>query len=133
MHNLRESTKKVLARVASAKHIALFLDFDGVLSPIVRDHRKAAIGMRTKKLLAACAQRFFVAVISGRALKDVQHRVGLRGLSYGGNHGLEWKFGSKNFSAPVSVSYRRILTMLLRDYRMLSKQFPGLSLEDKGL
>ncbi|HCM43758.1 MAG: hypothetical protein UY39_C0005G0004 [Candidatus Kaiserbacteria bacterium GW2011_GWC2_49_12] len=133
MHNLRESRKKVLARVASAKHIALFLDFDGVLSPITRDHRKALIGARTKKLLVACAKQFFVAVISGRALKDVRRRVGIRGLSYGGNHGLEWKFNSKNFSVPVPTSNRRILDMILRDCRALSKQFLGLSLEDKDL
>lgn len=133
MRNLQESRKEVLARIVSAKHIALFLDFDGVLSPIVRDHRRAVIGMHTKKLLAECAQRFFVAVISGRSLKDVQRRVGLRRLSYGGNHGLEWKFGSKNFSAPVSTSYREILTMILWDCKLLSKQFPGLGFEDKGL
>src|SRR3989344_1207942 len=72
----------------------LMLDFDGVLAPIVPHYKDARMSAKTRRLLAACARRGKVAVISGRALADVRARVSLRRIWYAGNHGAEWAMGA---------------------------------------
>lgn len=69
--------------------VAVFLDFDGTLSPLV-DHADLAVlppGSRTA--LAALAEVAPVAVVTGRDLDDVVERVGLAGLAYAGSHGFD--------------------------------------------
>lgn len=68
---------------------AVFLDFDGTLSPIVSHPSDAELPAGTRAVLARLAQLCPVAVISGRGLADVRARVQLDRLSYAGNHGFE--------------------------------------------
>jgi trehalose 6-phosphate synthase/phosphatase len=71
--------------------LALFLDYDGTLSPR-RDHpRQATLSPEMREALKACAEhpRIDVAVISGRALEDIRSTVAVPGIAYAGNHGLE--------------------------------------------
>jgi trehalose 6-phosphate phosphatase len=76
--------------IQSAKHVFLFLDFDGTLAPIVEEPGAAAMPRETRELLVKLVERrdFTVAIISGRGLADLQRRVGIDGLIYAGNHGL---------------------------------------------
>ncbi len=69
---------------------ALFLDFDGVLAPIVARPEGAAAPPETRAELERLAGRYaLVAVVSGRAGDDVRARVDVGGLVYVGSHGLE--------------------------------------------
>ena len=71
--------------------LALFLDYDGTLTQL-RDHPdKAKLSPRMRKALQSCAGRsdIDVAIVSGRALRNVEGIVGESGLTYAGNHGLE--------------------------------------------
>lgn len=68
---------------------AIFLDYDGTLTPIVDDPGKAFLPLSVKKTLEALVRYYRVAVISGRALGDVQNRVGITGIIYVGSHGFE--------------------------------------------
>ncbi|MBM3140017.1 MAG: trehalose-phosphatase [Chloroflexi bacterium] len=69
--------------------LALFLDFDGTLSPIVDDPEAALLAPGNHERLARLAVHATVSVISGRDLADVRERVGLEGLYYAGSHGFE--------------------------------------------
>lgn len=71
--------------------ILLGLDFDGTLSEIVDSPGKAVLSPDTRRLLRALVRRsdIKVAVLSGRALEDIKKRVGLPGVYYAGNHGLQ--------------------------------------------
>lgn len=71
--------------------ILLGLDFDGTLSEIVDSPGKAVLSPETRRLLRALVKRpdIKVAVLSGRALEDIKKRVGLPGVYYAGNHGLQ--------------------------------------------
>jgi trehalose 6-phosphate phosphatase len=68
----------------------LFLDFDGVLAPIVPRPEAArplpGLGAELERLTARYG---LVAVVSGRAGDDVRERVGVDGVVYVGSHGLE--------------------------------------------
>jgi trehalose-phosphatase len=87
--------------------VGLFLDFDGVLAPIVDRPEDAAVPQETRRELARLARRYaLVAVVSGRAGEDVSARVGLGGIVYVGSHGLEltpqaerWRTGLAAFAA----------------------------------
>jgi len=69
--------------------LSVFLDYDGTLSPIVDDYRKATIAEETRAAVARLAERYPVAVISGRDLADVRERVGLEHIIYAGSHGFD--------------------------------------------
>ncbi|MBW3659112.1 MAG: trehalose-phosphatase [Actinobacteria bacterium] len=68
---------------------ALFLDFDGVLAPIVDRPDDAAAPGETLEVVARLATAVPVAVVSGRGLDDVRGRVDVPGITYAGSHGFE--------------------------------------------
>jgi len=77
--------------LARGLRIALFLDYDGTLTPIVSHPKDATLAEPVRDLLRRCAARsdMDVTIVSGRAMGDVRKQVGLDSLSYAGNHGLE--------------------------------------------
>lgn len=75
---------------AAPEEGALFLDFDGVLAPIVARPEDAYPSEDTRDELRRLRERYgLVAVVSGRAGEDVRARVGVDGIVYVGSHGLE--------------------------------------------
>ncbi|HVR98750.1 MAG TPA: trehalose-phosphatase [Thermoanaerobaculia bacterium] len=68
---------------------ALFLDYDGTLSPIAPRPELATLPDETRALLRRLAARFPVAVLSGRGREDVADLVGLDELTYAGSHGFD--------------------------------------------
>jgi len=81
----------LLERLAAEPQLAgLFLDFDGVLAPIVERPDDAHPPAETRRELERLAARYaLVAIVSGRAGDDVQRRVGVDGVVAVGSHGLE--------------------------------------------
>jgi trehalose 6-phosphate synthase/phosphatase len=71
--------------------LALLLDYDGTLSPLAPHPDLAVIPPETKKVLERLARMpdVFVAIISGRGVNNVMAMVGIEGITYAGNHGLE--------------------------------------------
>jgi len=71
--------------------LALLLDYDGTLSPIAPHPDLATIPPETKKVLERLANMpdVFIAIISGRSVNNVREMVGIEGITYAGNHGLE--------------------------------------------
>lgn len=69
---------------------ALLLDVDGTLAPIVTRPELAAVPPATRGTLARLAKRYLlVACVSGRPGAEAAELVGVKGLRYVGNHGLE--------------------------------------------
>jgi trehalose-phosphatase len=71
------------------RRIAVFLDYDGVLTPIVSHPDLAVLAPRTRDAVVAVAEVADVAVISGRDLDDVREKVGVAELAYAGSHGFD--------------------------------------------
>jgi trehalose 6-phosphate phosphatase len=69
--------------------IAVFLDYDGTLTPIVSRPEKAFLADSTRQVVRTLAQRVPVAILSGRDLDDVRLRVGIDGIVYAGSHGFD--------------------------------------------
>jgi trehalose 6-phosphate phosphatase len=80
-----------LARLAADPGSAgLFLDVDGVLAPIVERPEDASVPESTRDLLTELAERYgLVACVTGRPSAVARAMVGVDGVTYVGEHGLE--------------------------------------------
>ena len=69
---------------------ALFFDVDGVLAPIVERPEDARVPTPTRRALEALRDRYaLVACVTGRPSEVARGIVGVEGLTYVGEHGLE--------------------------------------------
>lgn len=80
------SDSKIFERIKTRKP-AFFLDYDGTLTPIVSKPDQAIISDEMKKVLKKLAEKFTVAVVTGRDKENVEDLVGLDELIYAGSHG----------------------------------------------
>jgi alpha,alpha-trehalase len=78
-----------IARRLKGKRLALFLDYDRTLTPIVRRPEEATPSDSLRGLLSRLAERHKVAILSERDWRDVQQTVGLDQLFYAGSHGFD--------------------------------------------
>lgn len=110
----------------------LFLDFDGTLSPIVEHHEDAEISDEMRELVEDLAEKYPVAVVSGRGLADVKQRVGLPELFYAGSHGFEIS-GPKGFARDHEEAVK--VMPVFNDLQPVLKQklehIPGVDFERK--
>jgi trehalose-phosphatase len=76
--------------VADPSRAALFLDVDGVLAPIVERPEDARVPAETRAELERLASSYaLVACVTGRVARRAQEIVGVDGIRYVGQHGLE--------------------------------------------
>ena len=68
---------------------ALFLDYDGTLSPIAPRPELASLPAEMQEVLRRLAARFPLVVVSGRLREDAAALVGLPDLVYAGSHGFD--------------------------------------------
>lgn len=106
---------------ASPAEAGLFLDFDGVLAPIVERPEDAAPPPKTRTELQRLVTKYaLVAVVSGRAGDDVRARVAVDDVVCVGSHGLELE--------PQADRWRRTLAAFAAD-----APWPPQEIEVKGL
>ncbi len=71
------------------RQLALFLDYDGTLTPIVARPELAVMSDAMREVVRHLAIHCPVAIVSGRDRVDVQHLVRLDALYYAGSHGFD--------------------------------------------
>ncbi|TAM39645.1 trehalose-phosphatase [bacterium] len=134
MRHLLDDLDKIKNKLRG-RELLLFLDYDGTLSPIAATPDKSVFpeGMRINLKRLVGQPRCRVAVISGRGLEDIKKKVGLKGIIYSGNHGLEIEGPRLKYKAAVSPLYKKAIGEI-KDYLItrLSK-IKGVIIEDKGL
>ena len=120
---------------AAPGRAAILTDFDGTLAPIVQDADAAALPDGAREVLLRLIERYgMVGAISGRRAADVRERMGLDGVAYAGNHGLELMMpGEDEAKADPSLGGREgdaATFIAAADRGRL--EAAGLRLEDKG-
>jgi trehalose-phosphatase len=78
-----------LARMFAERKPAIFLDYDGTLTPIVSRPELAVLDDAMRATLAELAEVFPSAIISGRDRANVENLVRLGGMVYAGSHGFD--------------------------------------------
>jgi trehalose 6-phosphate phosphatase len=125
--DILSSPQRDLLTQFACSNMALVLDYDGTLAPIVEDPARAVMRGRTRALLTRAARLYPTAVISGRAHVDVSPF--LRGISLAcivGSHGADW--GTRE---PGDREIERLVTEWKRLLGKRLRGMPGVMLEDK--
>lgn len=69
--------------------LAVFLDYDGTMTPIVDDPAAATLPAASRDALERLARTVPVTMVSGRDLEDVRAMVGIDDIAYAGSHGFD--------------------------------------------
>jgi trehalose 6-phosphate phosphatase len=70
------------------KKPVLFLDYDGTLTPIVKNPEDAILSDKMKSVLRRYNSKSPLAIISGRDMDDLKKLVGNKNIIYAGSHGF---------------------------------------------
>jgi trehalose 6-phosphate phosphatase len=131
---LFEHLAEVAGEIGAARHLLLGLDFDGTLAPIVSRPKDAAMPEETRSLLQCLATRpdMTVAIVSGRALRDLARRMDSH-VILAGNHGLEIGGRGLNFQHEQAERHRVMLHWMCGQLSRALSRIPGAWVEEKGL
>jgi trehalose-phosphatase len=74
----------------------------------------------------------YLAIISGRSLGDVREKVGVSGITYVGNHGLEIENPAGRHKKILVSARKRELKRITQNLQNSLKEIPGILFEEKG-
>jgi len=109
---------------------ALFLDFDGTLVELAEAPDAISVPPRLAPLLARLRDRLDgrLAIVSGRAIADLERYVPVPGIPFSGSHGLELRLSD---GTRVPLHAPRALADVRERVRGFAGERPGLLVEDK--
>ena len=114
----------------SGDRLAVFLDYDGTLTPIVSHPEDAWLSDSMQQTLRSLAARVPVAILSGRDLDDVRGRVLVDGIVYAGSHGFDIA-GAGGLRRELGAAYLPVLDTAETELREALDEIPGAQLERK--
>ncbi len=133
---MTDDVRLALAPRLSTRSLALFTDIDGTISPIAPTPAAARVDPACRAALERLARRLpLVAAVSGRPAAEAAAMVGVDGIVYAGNHGLEL-LGAPRVHlpdsplGPVAAAATEAVAAALR--RLDPPAVPGLLIEPKG-
>ncbi|ABM42328.1 trehalose-phosphatase [Pseudomonas sp. S5(2021)] len=126
-----ESYEEIRQRLR-AKRAAVFLDYDGTLTPIVARPELAVLSEEMRATVRELAQVCAVAVVSGRDRADVERLVGLDTLVYAGSHGFDIAGpGGLHMQHERAAEFLPALDRAESRLRKATKSVPGALVERK--
>ena len=130
VRHLFDDWSQVASRLRLAPVIAVFLDFDGTLTPLRARPEQVTLDREARQVLEDLARstRFRMWVISGRRQADVSERVQVPGIRYLGLHGWEGRPG-----IGLDGETSRWLALLASCLKTGLADIPGIWIEDKQL
>jgi alpha,alpha-trehalose-phosphate synthase [UDP-forming]/trehalose-phosphatase len=133
--HLLNHLEHVALEVQYAPHIALFCDYDGVLTPIAPRPQEARLDEETRNLLRKIrdSARIRVTIISGRSLSDIADLVSVERLTFAGNHGLEISGPRVQRIHPIALRVHETMDHLYHDFQRSLRDFSGVIVENKRL
>src|SRR5882724_4892330 len=114
----------------SGDRLAIFLDYDGTLTPIVSRPEDAWLSESMRQTLQSLAARVPVAILSGRDLDDVRGRVLVDGIVYAGSHGFDIA-GAGGLRRELGAAYLSVLDTAETELREALDEIPDAQLERK--
>ena len=114
---------------AGNKRLAVFLDYDGTLTPIVAHPEDAWLSDSMRQVLRELAACMPVAILSGRDLDDVRRRIDLDGIVYAGSHGFD--IAGPGFRRELGTDYLADLDAAEKELHKPLDEISGAQLERK--
>ncbi len=121
-----------ISELVKQSPLGLITDVDGTISPIAPSPQEAYVSPLCREQLALLAKRLpLVAAVSGRLVSEVKSMVGIEGMIYIGNHGLElWVDGRAELNEAARDYIDRI-TQALKELATLL-ELEGVTFDNKG-
>ena len=122
-----------------AGRVVLLLDYDGTLAPIVDRPDLASMPLETRETLVELRALtspdpdLIIGIISARSLEDISARVGIDGLLYAGNHGLEIRGPQLEFVHAEALKIKGSVDQVYLQLKEKLAVHPGAFAEHKGL
>ncbi|MFZ2455958.1 MAG: trehalose-phosphatase [Candidatus Altiarchaeia archaeon] len=135
MNHLFDAWPDVECRIKEAYSVFLFLDYDGTLTPIVERPDLAVLEDKTRDILRAISKvpGYRLCIISGRPLEDVKKLVGLDGICFVGNHGMEAECPDLKYVNPEALKCRDAIKEIHEKLLFETKEFKGVFVENKEI
>src|SRR5947207_5081415 len=123
---------EALAQRFVGKRSAVFLDYDGTLTPIRDRPEDAVISDSMREAVQRLAERVPVVVVSGRDRKVVQKLMGLDNLVVAGDHGFDiWSPTGGSIQREEGASFEGLLREVEAKLRAELANIPGALVEPK--
>jgi trehalose 6-phosphate phosphatase len=135
MRHLFQSWPEFVKDYRAAEHRLFLADYDGTLAAIVGRPEDARITAGAREKLKALAEqpRTTVGVISGRSIDEVRSMVGVAGIYYSGNHGLEIEGPGLSYIHPQARAARPLMKELAARLGESLGGIEGTIVQDKDL
>jgi trehalose 6-phosphate phosphatase len=121
-----------LRRRMSGRRLAVFLDYDGTLTPIVDRPQDAVISDGMREVVARLAQRCTVCVVSGRDRPVVQELMGLNGLVVAGSHGFDIWSPDGGIQRDEGAQFAELLRAVRSELETAAREIDGALVEPKA-
>ncbi len=129
-HALRDGDR--FAQRLDGRRPAVFLDYDGVLTPIVDHPEDALISDRMRDTVRALAMRCQVCVVTGRDRLDVQRLMGVDDLVVAGSHGFDiWSPAAGEIHHDAVSGFEDVIGEVTDRLRTETGSIPGVVIEPK--
>jgi len=124
-----------IAKAALRAKILLLLDYDGTLASISPSPSEAILPSATRKILRILGKAggIRLAIVTGRGMANIKKMVGVKGITYVANHGLEVSGPAVKRKYVIGAAYRGILKKILISLGAAFLGNRGVIVEDKGL
>ena len=91
MESFRKNVECIERRCRKYEKVLALFDYDGTLSPIVRDPRRASMSPKHREWITRLTRdpKVEVGIVTGRDLHDIRKRLAMPKLLVAGSHGYE--------------------------------------------
>jgi trehalose 6-phosphate phosphatase len=135
MQHLFNAWADFTAGIRAAAHVIVLSDYDGTLTPIMGRPQDAVLSEEAQHRLSDLSEKqgYSVGIISGRSIDEVKSMVGLEGIYYSGNHGLEIEGPGLKYSYQPAEQARAMMQELGAALAVALENISGVIVQEKGL
>jgi trehalose-phosphatase len=125
----------ILPKIRKASKVALFLDYDGTITPIVKRPDEALLSPESRKVLQKLknSKNIIISVVTGRSLKDIKKLVGVKDIYYAGSHGMEIALAKRDYILPGARAVKPLLKTISAEFKDKLKGVKNFKIENKGI
>lgn len=113
------------------RQVIIFLDYDGTLTPIVERPEWAQLSQEMRNAVKRLAEKYRVAIVSGRDLADIRNCVAIEGLFYAGSHGFDISGPDGDMELQQGADYLPALALAGKSLAKQLDNISGIQIERK--
>ncbi len=118
----------------AGRHLAVFLDYDGTLTPIVDRPEDAIISDSMREAVRGLTRRCLVCVVSGRDRRVVQELMSIDDLIVAGSHGFDiWSLTGGTIQREEGAAFEGLLDQVKARLRKEAGAIDGALVEPKNV